>query len=60
VDANDLEILNGVLDTTHPTKERVIADIGRASRKTEAAIRIFEADESLIMPDYIAEAVSAW
>lgn len=57
VACNDLHVLNLVLGTEHETKEELLLDIRRKGRKTEVAIKIFEAEADIQMPQYIVEAV---
>lgn len=56
VAVNDLDILNRVLGTQHETKDDLVAYM--VNNKTSAALAIFEAEDTISMPDYINDAVA--
>lgn len=58
VACNDLNTLCKVLGRTFPDKKSVEEHIQKKGNKTEAALKILEADIKLEMPSYIAEAIS--
>lgn len=56
VAVNDLDILNGVLGTQHGTKDDLVTYM--VNNKTTAALAIFEAEDTITMPDYINDCVA--
>lgn len=55
VDINSLENLNSVLDRSDLTKDE--AEKYMTSKKTEAALKIFDSETELIIPQYILDAI---
>lgn len=55
VSVNDLTTLNSVLGTEYGDENAAIK--GMSDAKTESALAIFEANEAIVMPEYIGSAV---
>lgn len=53
VNANDLAVLNAVLGNEYPDAASAIA--GMTAAKTESALKIYESDTAITMPEYIQD-----
>ncbi|MCA9375192.1 hypothetical protein KC622_02580, partial [Candidatus Dojkabacteria bacterium] len=53
----ELADLNSIFETTYKTKDELLTDMKKSSKKTDYAIKIFDTDKSITIPQYINDAV---
>lgn len=58
VAANGLAVMNRVLGKAYETEDALVAFITGSNNKTDCALAIFEADETITMPGFIRDAVA--
>lgn len=57
IKANGVDFLNGILETTYSTEKELIKYMTSPSKKSEFAMLLFDSEEILQIPEYIANAI---
>ena len=57
IKANGVDFLNGILETTYSTEKELIKYMTSPSKKSECAMLLFDSEEILQIPEYIANAI---
>lgn len=57
VSVNELSVLNQIFEKDFKTKEEMIKYMTSSGNKTECAMRIFDSNQEIVIPEYINEAI---